>query len=151
MLCNSISVSCQYANLEFVENKGQWDQKIKFKGLMNNGAFFLQEKGFRVVLSSNEDLDKLNASFHPEPANENKTIHKNISPHTKIYVPAPVASDGPITVHSHAYDVQFLNAATPTITPDKPLDTYSNYFIGNNPAEWKTNVKTFQAITYSNL
>ncbi len=151
MLCNSISVSCQYANLDFIENKGQWDQKIKFKGLMNNGAFFLQEKGFRVVLSREEDLDKLSASFHSDQNSGKETIHKRNTPATKIFVPAPVAANGPITVHSHAYDVQFINAATPTITPEKPLDTYSNYFIGSNPADWKTNVKTFQAVTYNNL
>ncbi len=119
MLCNSISVSCQYANLDFIENKGQWDQKIKFKGLMNNGAFFLQEKGFRVVLSREEDLDKLNASFHSDQNSGKETIHKRNTPATKIFVPAPVAENGPITVHSHAYDVQFINAATPTITPNQ--------------------------------
>ncbi len=94
MLFSNISASCQYANLEFIENKGQWDQKIKFKGLLNNGAFFLQEKGFRVVLSRDEDLDKLNASFHSEKNSGKETIHKRNSPATKIYVPAPVAADG---------------------------------------------------------
>ncbi|HEX8279261.1 MAG TPA: hypothetical protein VF540_11225, partial [Segetibacter sp.] len=45
---SNIAAFCQYANLEFVENKGQWDERIKFKGLLNNGSFFLQKKGFRV-------------------------------------------------------------------------------------------------------
>jgi len=151
MLFSSPSVFCQSGNLEFVENKGQWDQKIKFKGLMNNGAFFLQEKGFTVVQSRNEDLDKLNAYYHSTQSEQKETIHKRTSPATKIYVPAAVQTNEAITVHSHAYNVQFLNATTPTISPDKPLDTYSNYFIGNDPAQWKANVKTFQAVTYNNL
>ncbi len=151
MFFNNASVFCQYANLEFVENKGQWDQKIKFKGLLNNGAFFLQEKGFKVVLSRDEDLDKLSASFHAQQGSKKETLHKRTSPASKIFTPAQVATDDPIIVHSHAYDVEFINAATPTITPDKPLDTYSNYFIGNDPSVWKSNVKTFQAVTYNNL
>jgi len=151
LLCSNISVFAQYANLEFIENKGQWEQKIKFRGLMNNGAFYLHEKGFTVVQSSNEDLDKLNAYFHSTQGEQKETIRKRTSPATKIYIPAAVETNEQVTVHSHAYEVQFLNAGTPTIAPDKPLDTYSNYFIGNDPKQWATNVKTFQAITYNNL
>ncbi|MEJ7685272.1 MAG: hypothetical protein WKG06_46990 [Segetibacter sp.] len=140
---NSISAFSQNANLEFIENKGQWDKSIKFKGIMNNGSFSLMEKGFMVLQSKPEDLEKMFNSFHG-------VSHVT----TQNTAAKPVISDkskNGITVHSHAYNVAFLNAQTPVIGGDKPLNTYNNYFIGNDPSRWKGNCRIFQAITYQNI
>ena len=56
-----------------------------------------------------------------------------------------------ITVHSHAYNVEFVNASIPVIVPDKPLNTYNNYIIGNNRSNWKGNCRIYQAVTYKNM
>ena len=64
LLFSSIVSYSQYANLEFVENKGQWDVSVKFKGVMNNGAFFLKKKKVLEFYKSNpEDLQKM-AFYH---------------------------------------------------------------------------------------
>ncbi len=141
-LFSNITAFCQYANLEFVENKGQWDESVKFKGVMNNGAFFLLDKGFRVLQSKPEDLQQL-------------TVFHGASPHAAHNIAAksvnPTKNKDAVTVHSHVYDMQFLNAATPVIVSDKPLSTYNNYFIGNDPAKWKGNCRIYQAVTYQNM
>ena len=141
---SNIKSFCQYANLEFIENKGQWDESVKFKGVLNNGAFFLREKGFRVLQSNPQDLEKLfnlHGSSHTA-ANVQSRAAKSIVP--------PKNGDA-IIVHSNAYDVQFLNAQTPVIVSDKPLNTYNNYFIGNNPSKWKGNCRIYQAVNYQNI
>ncbi|CAA9479125.1 MAG: CBM44, partial [uncultured Segetibacter sp.] len=139
---SNISAFCQYANLEFVENKGQWNESVKFKGLMNNGSFFLQQQGFRVLQSKAEDLQQL-AVFHgASPHTAHNTASRSV---------IPAKAKDAITVHSHVYDVQFVNAATPVIVPDKPLSTYNNYFIGNDPSKWKGNCRIYQAVTYQNM
>jgi gliding motility-associated-like protein len=148
ILCSSITSFCQYENLEFIENKGQWDQRVKFRGLMNNGAFYLQEKGFRVVQSNNDDLDAVTQLFHGTHETSVKLVTKN-TPIKSTTLPQTTSDK--VIVHSHAYDVQFVNAGIPTISPDKPLASYSNYFIGNDPKQWASNCKSFQAITYHNL
>jgi len=33
-----------YSNLEFVENKGQWEKQVILKGELTNGSIFLQKK-----------------------------------------------------------------------------------------------------------
>jgi len=137
---SNIKSFCQYANLEFIENKGQWNQSIKFKGVLNNGAFFLQEKGFRVLQNNPEDLEAfVHGSF---PHSTKKAAAKSI---------IPAKDQNTHTLHSHVYDVQFINAATPVIIPDKPLSTYNNYFIGNEPSKWKADCRIYQAITYQNV
>ena len=140
-----------YANLEFVENKGQWNDMVTFRGLTNTGAFYLTKTGYRVLQHNTTDLTKLAAHFH---ADENISVKlvtgsKDKSAQRAAATLPPV--DDNITLRSHAYDVRFLNAGTPTIKADKPLSAMSNYFIGNEPSKWASDCKTFQAITYENM
>ena len=139
-LFSNIKSFCQYANLEFIENKGQWNESIKFKGVINNGAFFLTKKGFRVLQNNPEDVAAV-------------SHHSSIGLSGKIFARSalPGKNQNALTVHSHVYDVEFVNAATPVLVPDKPLSTYNNYFIGNDPSRWKANCRIYQAITYQNI
>ncbi|RZA01469.1 MAG: hypothetical protein EOO68_10375, partial [Moraxellaceae bacterium] len=47
------------AQMEFVENKGQWHSNVKFKGDFNTGAFFLEDKGFSVMLHNADDIKRM--------------------------------------------------------------------------------------------
>jgi len=58
-LIASLFPSLLKAQMEFVENKGQWHQNVKFKGDFVTGAFFLENKGFTVLLHNPNDLQKL--------------------------------------------------------------------------------------------
>lgn len=125
--------------LEFVENKGQWNNEIKYKGQMVNGAFALQSAGYRVNITKNEDLIALSQLYHGH------------TPKNTASKKAPT-KDSSIVVHSQAYEVKFLGANTnPTIISEKPIDTYNNYFIGNDKSKWASNCKIYQAITYKNI
>lgn len=127
--------------LEFVENKGQWDKQIDFKGDMNNGSFALQKTGYRFLLHSNDDLNKRAAYFHGHLHNTTEQKSTNNSEQNENYI-----------VHSHVYEVKFLNAnPNPIIISEKPLDSYNNYFIDNNPEKWASNCKIYNTITYKNI
>ncbi|MFM2326220.1 MAG: hypothetical protein RIR31_422, partial [Bacteroidota bacterium] len=52
------------AQMEFVENKGQWDSKINFRGDFTSGSFFLENKGFTVDIHNPADLQKLSEQQH---------------------------------------------------------------------------------------
>jgi gliding motility-associated-like protein len=123
------------AQMEFVENKGQWNNKINYKGDFNTGSFFLENSGFTVVLNKPEDLIKRKEFSH---GHANK-FNKEISPADLI-------------LHSFAYNVTFLGAAiNPKRIPDKSLTIYKNYFIGNDEKKWASNCKVYNAITYKNV
>ena len=50
----------------------------------------------------------------------------------------PGNSNTNYTIHSHAYRVSFLGGSNFAETlPDKALDTYNNYYIGNDKSKWK--------------
>ncbi|MEP6466628.1 MAG: PKD domain-containing protein [Parafilimonas sp.] len=130
------SLSAQY--LQFVENKGQWDNSVKFKTDFKGGELYLGPSGYKVILHNKEQLKALSdyVSGHFDSA-ERKTAAKAIR------------SD---IVHSHAYQISFLNAdSNAVIEPDKPLSLYNNYFIGNDSSKWRTGCKMYNGLTYKNV
>jgi gliding motility-associated-like protein len=127
-----IAVKAQYSNLEFIENKGQWDPKVKFQGDAGAGSFFIRSSGFTVLQHNESDMTAIRESVH----NTGK---------------AGVANERMI-LRSHAYNVDFIGAsANVQVIPDKPITTYNNYFIGNDPSKWATGCKIYQAITVKNV
>lgn len=130
-----------FAQMEFVQNKGQWDSKVNFRGDFSTGSFFTENKGFTVLLHKAEDLDALAEKMHGRK-------HNNGNPGTE----QPVYNNQPLVVHSHAYKVKFLGAADNVQpVPDKVLPTYNNYFIGNDQSKWAGDCKVYQAVTYKNI
>ncbi len=131
--------------LEFIENKGQWDKNIRYKGDMSTGSFLLQDNGYRVVLYNKQDLTRIGESVHAhgvKDAGQKETVSNE-------HIPQP---GEPQQLRGHAYEMRFLNANKhPQIIPDKPLEAYSNYFIGNDPTKWAANCQTYQALTYKNV
>ena len=60
--------------MEFVENKGQWHSNVDFKGDFKTGAFFLENKGFTVVMHNPEDIQRLSATVHGHGAQSGSTV-----------------------------------------------------------------------------
>jgi gliding motility-associated-like protein len=122
-------------NIEFIENKGQWDSKVLFMGKVSAGAFYIQKEGFTVVQHNSEDWEHLHRVIHDHATNENART-----------------KDQGLVLRSHAYTVNLVGANFKAqILPDKPLESYSNYFIGNDPSHWASNCKTYQGITIKDV
>ncbi|MDP4263499.1 MAG: PKD domain-containing protein [Bacteroidota bacterium] len=123
-----------YGNIEFIENKGQWDSRVKYKGDVSAGAFFIRSGGFTVLKYNPDDYEKLHAMGHAFAGTG--TTDKT----------------GKMILRGHAYNVDFLGGAKDLeIIPDKAISTYNNYFIGNDPSKWAGECHIYQAITYKNV
>ena len=127
-----------FAQLQFIENKGQWDKAIDFRSDIQNGSFFLQKTGFTVLLQNEKDLETFTDQMHGHNKPDKKGNY--------------VINTNPITIHSHAYRVNFLGASgLLSVLPDKALPTYNNYFIGNDKTKWQGNCKIYQGVTYKDI
>jgi len=74
-LLPSLSAQTGPSTFEFIENKGQWNPKVKFKGELASGGFFLRQTGFTVLLHHPDDLKIFNNHLHEEnPDKKNKKI-----------------------------------------------------------------------------
>lgn len=136
------------AQMQFIENKGQWDSRVKYRGDLTTGAFFLESKGFMVDMHSATDLAQLSEQQHGYIPPATTTGIGNSF--TKMMPPQPNYPS--TTVHSHAYRVTFLSSNnTIDAVPDKVQSSYNNYFIGNDQSKWAANCKIYQAITYKNV
>src|SRR5690606_13222687 len=115
-------------NIEFVENKGQWDSQIKFQATIDRGALFIRNGGYTVLQHHPEDFGKLTEWSH----------------HRK--------GEGKITLRSHAVNVDFVDASPQMkVIADKPLPTYNNYFIGDDPSKWASECGIFQGLTFKDV
>lgn len=133
----SYSYSQDYGNVQFIENKGQWDSHVRYMAEVPTGAIFIQDNGVTIVQHKPEDWQNLYESVHG---------------HGPDGQPSARLKKTAITVNSHAYKVNFINAAAnPQIIADKPIYTYHNYFIGNDPSKWVTGAKIYQGITIKDL
>lgn len=144
-ILTSVQLLAQHiTNLEFIENKGQWENKVLYKGEISAGAFYLLKKGFTVVQHNQDDLAAI-----MDPA------------HHAINTTGREMSNGKTTdqwtgagkvLRSHAYNVWFEGANEKIqVVREKPLTSLSNYFIGNDPSKWATGVQSFQALLYKNV
>ena len=128
--------------LDFIENKGQWNTEVDFKAQMKGGAVFIQPQGYKILLHNLKDLEEISDYYggHLEYADSVKPKSDKFSIPKKLLL------------RSHAYQVTFLNAlqnAKPV--PDKPLNTFNNYYIGKDSSKWASHCRIFSAISYKDL
>ncbi len=139
-------------NLEFTENKGQWDSRALLGADIGNGTLFFTSTGLRVVLHDPREYDAYTRGHVPGMVTT-KTTTSAVNPATAA---PPAAAPGmraqggrPALLRAHAYAVRFLNMnPAATMVPDKPLDSYSNYLIGNDSTKWARNCRIYQGVTY---
>ncbi|HEU5166217.1 MAG TPA: PKD domain-containing protein, partial [Chitinophagaceae bacterium] len=131
LLILSTSVNAQ--NIEFIENKGQWDNHVKFRSEVPAGSFFIRNGGFTVLQHNAEDLNQVKEYIHGHGNDQSKR-------------------SSPLVLRSHAYAVDFAGASDKIeLIPDKPQEYYNNYFIGNDPSKWASNCKIYQGVTAKNI
>ncbi|HQQ99331.1 MAG TPA: hypothetical protein PLA61_00765, partial [Ferruginibacter sp.] len=124
--------------MEFIQNKGQWDNRVVYRGDFSTGSFFLENNGFTVLLHNVEDLMKVSERLHGHNAD-------------------PSTMGQPVTLRSHAYKVQFLGTsafaskAPQIILPEKIQAYHNNYFLGNDRSKWAAECQLAQAVTYRNV
>lgn len=130
------------AQIEFVENKGQWNGNVQYRGNFNAGAFFIEKNGFTVMMHKPEGQAQLAEIMHGGyKKNESGTANLR-----------PVQPNLPFKLQSFAYKVKFLGANKNAIaSADKSAGSFNNYFIGNDRSKWASDCGVFQEITYSNV
>lgn len=132
MLAISFDIVAQnYDNIEFVENKGQWDSRVKFKGDVNAGSVFIRSSGFTILQHNQQDFEAVQSMMHSSHGETQRS-----------------ASAGKVTLRSHAWNVDFIDASpTMQVMPDKVMTAVNNYFIGDDPSKWGRDCRVYQAIT----
>ncbi len=126
----SLSIS---APLTFTENRGQWDERVQFRANAGGATMWFTLDGAvyqfaRSVPKDDIDLD-----------NSIDKIHSR-------------RDRAPDSIESIAIKASFVGANTNSHMVGVEMMEYKcNYFIGNNPDEWHTDVPNYKAIIYQDV
>ena len=114
-------------SLEFIQNKGQWDRRVRYEAALPAGRLFVQ-------------ADALTYAF-VDPA-------FLINHHGGAAGAAPAAA----SLAAHAYTVHFEKAnARVRLTAETPTPGERNYFVGNDARRWASHVAAFRRLRYEEL
>ena len=134
LLILAAAARAQSGNIEFIENKGQWDQHVKYQSEVPGGSFFIRPGGFTILQHNEQDLKQIREIIHGHNSGTEKR------------------KDLPVVLHSHAYTVDFAGASgNVEIVPDKLQSYYNNYFLGDDPSKWAGNCKIYLGVTLRNI
>ncbi|MEM7531333.1 MAG: SBBP repeat-containing protein [Chloroflexota bacterium] len=116
----------------FIENQGQFTSSdathIHMQGWSPNALFWLEPQSIQVQVISNH-------------ANDVQSVHHRTNNQPNL---AQLATQ--------LIELSFLNAnPTPEIVPFDPAIPRINYFMGNSPAAWQTQVPTWKGVRYVDL
>jgi hypothetical protein len=114
--------------LHFEANQGQTDSQVKFLSRSSKHTLFLTSSEAVLVFLKTERQ-------------------------AKDGLPVPKAkTQGLGTVTGTALRMIFIDAnSDPLVTGREELPGKANYFIGNDPAQWRTNVPTYTKVRYEDL
>ncbi|MCC7297433.1 MAG: gliding motility-associated C-terminal domain-containing protein [Bacteroidia bacterium] len=127
LLFGSFSLQAQQ-RLYFTPNEGQWKDHFVARSLFQGGAFFLKENGFRVKLYHKSDLPNIHKAFHFR------------------------GTDSIFNIRGHVLDFEFIQASKPSsIVAEDEAPWYENYFLNDDPKNWKTGIYPVGKMKLSNV
>ena len=127
LICFFVTLNMKGQIGAFVENKGQFHDNVRYKAQLPYGNVFLE-------------YNRLTFLFHNEEDHNELFQHPRID-HKESYIR-----------RSHAFRVNFLNARLyPRLLPSKKGPGYLNYFLGNDPEKWASQVLGYNEILYKEV
>ncbi len=129
------------AQWQFKENKGQWPSQVAYAAQVPNGQVYFEDNTFTFDFYLFEEGSK--RYFGQERTQKASSSQPHNHPH---------GPHGPPPTGKFAYKLQFKGAQTPKISSESTaLTGVSNYFLGNDPSRWASNVRAFPDLKYTNL
>ncbi|MFN8864359.1 MAG: PKD domain-containing protein [Flavobacteriales bacterium] len=114
--------------VEYQENKGQWDPAVRFRAGLGTGTVFLENNRLAFSFFSPADLDEAHA-----------------------YSMLPKLSAEEPTIRGHAWFLNFIGSSAQSVTGMQQQTHFYNYFIGNDPQHWASQVGAFASVEYQEL
>lgn len=111
------------ANIAFVENDKQWPEKVQYMAEIPGGRLWVEQNTLTYVFVNPEDLHE----YH----------------HNRL---------DDVTANLHAVKLHFKNAnPNAKLTASKPFKTIYNFYYGNDPDLWSTNLRGFQRLYWKDI
>lgn len=114
----------------FVENRGQWEDVIRFKSGFRGGALFFEQHAVTFALQDREQVEEI--------------MGRKFS--------GPMEHPATSMVDMYAYRVRFVGALPSCHPQGSGLHSeYHNYYLGNDPRHWAAGVPLYDTLCYWQL
>ncbi len=119
------------AQITFVPNKNQWNERVLYRAEIHSGVAFFEENKITYTYYSCDDVKRVHE--------ENESLSDS------------VVATGPENIRCFAFEVEFVNAQTPAVVPGCKQKHEVNYFLGKDESKWANNVSVYQNIEYNEI
>ncbi len=123
--------------LAFTENQGQWDEQVLYRANAGGATMWFTKDGAvyqftRTIESEDNPLSVIDKRYGMKPDD--------------------IIDRQPDSIESIAIKANFIGAnPNPRMVGLEEMEYKCNYFIGNDPNEWHTDVPNYQAIIYDEI
>lgn len=115
--------------LEYIKNVGQWNDAVLYRVNFSRGAIFLEDNGFTYTFCDPNDA---------------ALVHD--------YSQWTQGQQEAFQIHGHSWRFKFQGANDfVQVDGDKAYSHYYNYFIGDDPSRWASNVGIYEAVKYHDI
>lgn len=136
-----IAATASYAQSGFVENKGQWDNRIEYSAQIPSGRLFIEQNRFNFLFYDEETWNRWITLTHGRGEAQNINDKAEVD---------ELIEQG-LKMHTLLVNFKGSNIKQAPITPSLAQNTYNNYYLGNDPNHWATNVKIYDQLRYNEL
>jgi len=115
----------------FIPNAGQWNNQVRYRMSLPNGAIFLKNTGFNYVFFDGAAVNEQHQHSHGNGE----------------------AEHAPIMINHHAIQLDFVgaNQAVVPVNNSAPRNTKYSYFLGNEKSKWATGLQEYEAVLYPEI
>jgi hypothetical protein len=134
--------------LPFTKNMGQWDERILFRANAGGTTMWFTREGVTYQFTRNVDArsgavstpgESVDQTFMSDPGQAGAPI-------------LPRDRYGKDSVEQLVLTTKFVGAmANPEVVGEGLMEYKCNYFIGNDPSKWHTDVPNYEAITLKDV
>ena len=131
--------------LAFTENHGQWDERVKFRANAGGATMWFTTEGVYYQFSRRVSCDSVIASDRRERGDL-------IEQHNVTLGGVEGRHREPDSTEQLVIRASFIGAnLNPRMAGEQEMEYKCNYFIGNDPDEWHTDVPNYTAVVYDEV
>jgi hypothetical protein len=155
---SSISPTIQKMNqmpLSFTKNTGQWDERVLFRANAGGATMWFTKEGVTYQFTRRIDsgnLDDRRGTLHVPAGTRSVPLQENLDSRLRgndIGSGKDMEKD---SVEQLVLTAKFIGAnPNPEVVGEGQMEYKCNYFIGNEPSKWRTDVPNYEAITLKDI
>lgn len=120
-----------FAQLSFIPNQNQWNDRVLYRAEISSGAAFFEANKITYAYYSSDDVKLAHEESHE--------------------LSDSVLATSPANIHCYAFEVEFVNAQRPDVVPGQKQKHNVNYFIGSDETKWASDVPVYEKLKYDEI